>query len=344
MTANNGSTLRVLVTGATGFLGGNILNALAHEQGVEIVAACRTTAKLPKNFQGEVRVGDLLDAQYRKALVKNIDVVCHAGTWSSFWGHKKKEQTHFYEPCIDLIEQSIAAGVEKFLLASTVAIAKPNASGSPIDDFSETAYTGFWPHLDKLIDVDNYMKANANRGTTLVNMRLGHFVGKGNSVGLVAALVPRLRTYMVPILGWGKARMAMVSDHDLAQGFVKAAKADGLKSYESFNICGSTFPTVKEVFHYIAEQTNSPKPFYHVPYFAGFAFGALMELIAPIMPKGSPFLTRSLVHVGKDWFSSSEYAFKKIGYKPQKDWKTAVDEAINELDKQGFPWPRLVQS
>lgn len=234
--------------------------------------------------------------------------------------------------------------MSKFLLSSTVAIAKVQKNGDGIDDFSDTAYTGFWPHIDRLIDADNYMKKNAGRGTTMINMRLGHFVGKGNAVGLVSALVPRLRTRMVPTLGWGKARMAVTSDADLAQGFVKASLATGLNDYESFNICGATFPTVKEVFRYIAEKTNSPKPFYNVPYFGGYAFGALMELIAPIMPKGSPFLTRSLVHVGEDWFSPSTYATKKIGYTPSKSWMLAVDESIEALAEAGFPWPKLVQS
>ncbi len=344
MNTSDDRKLRVLVTGATGFLGSNILASLSNQSNVEIIAACRTPGNLPSFFRGEVRKGDLLDPAYRKSVVQEVDVVCHAGTWSAFWGHKTKERTHFYEPCIDLINQSIDAKVGKFLLASTVAIAKVTKTREPNDDFSETAYTGFWPHIDRLIDADNYMKANCDRGTKFINMRLGHFVGKGNSVGLVSALVPRLRTYMVPTLGFGNARMALTSDADLAQGFVKAALAQNLNNYESFNICGATFPSVKEVFAYIAENTRSPKPFYNVPYFAGYAFGALMEVIAPIMPKGSPFLTRSLVHVGEDWFSLSDYARKKIGYSPEKSWQKAVDEAIIELDQKGFPWPRLVQA
>ncbi len=258
------NNLRILVTGATGFLGKNILLALMNEKNVEVIAACRNPKALLDFFSGDIRVGDLRDPDYRKSVVKDIDVICHAGTWSSFWGHANKELTHFYDPCIDLIEQSINANVKKFLLASTVVIAKPDRTGKPLSDFSPTSHTGFWPHLDKLVDVDNYMKANANRGTQLLNMRLGHFVGKGNTVGLVAALIPRLRTYMVPTLGFGNARMPMVSESDLAQGFVKASLAQNLNNYESFNICGSSFPRVQEVFNYIAEQSQSPKPFYNV--------------------------------------------------------------------------------
>src|SRR4051812_26503504 len=42
----------VLVTGATGFLGSNILTALAALPDVAVVAACRRTARLPAGFDG----------------------------------------------------------------------------------------------------------------------------------------------------------------------------------------------------------------------------------------------------------------------------------------------------
>ncbi len=47
--------LRVLVTGATGFLGSNVLKALMTQPDVEPIAACRRREKLPRNFKGEVR-------------------------------------------------------------------------------------------------------------------------------------------------------------------------------------------------------------------------------------------------------------------------------------------------
>ena len=72
---------RVLVTGATGFLGGNIIKAMEGNSRIECIAACRNRSRLTPNFPGEVREGDLLDPQYRRDLVKDIDVICHAGTW-----------------------------------------------------------------------------------------------------------------------------------------------------------------------------------------------------------------------------------------------------------------------
>lgn len=146
--------IRVLVTGATGFLGGNILTAMAVRPEIELIAACRRREKLPQNFKGEVRVGNLMDPNYRRAVVKKIDVICNAGNWASMWSHKELERQRFFEPTRDLIEQAIRQGVKRFIQTSTVAIGAVEKNDKPLDDFSKTKYTGFWPHLDYLIDLD----------------------------------------------------------------------------------------------------------------------------------------------------------------------------------------------
>ncbi len=335
--------IRVLVTGATGFLGSNILKALTVTPGVEVIAACRNHQKLPRNFSGEVRIGDLMDANYRREAVKDVDVVCSAGNWASMWKHKDLERQRFYEPVVDLVEQSIQQGVKRFIQTSTVVIGAVEKKNKPIDDFSPTQYTGFWPHLDCLVDLDRYMRANSTRGTQMVTMRLGHFIGKGNRLGMLPALVPRLKTYLVPWLAGGRKRLPLAADTDLGVAFALAAIADDLNNYESFNICGAEFPTLREVVQFISVETGCPKPLYSVPYFAGYVFGWLMETLEPVMPGSSPFLTRSIVHLCENWVCPNDYAHRKLGYTPKKDWRVAVREHLADLKSEGYPWPRLSQ-
>jgi len=238
---------RVLVTGATGFLGGNILKTIWRNPRIECIAACRKPAKLSPQFGGETRVGDLLDAGYRREFVRGVDAICHAGTWASMWGHQRLEQERFFEPTRDLIEQAIELGVKRFILASTVVIGAVTKDGGPHDDFSPKRHTGFWPHLDYLIDIDDHMRENSRRGTQMVTMRLGHFVGAGNRLGMLPAIVPRLKTFLVPWLGGGKKHLPLVADSDLGSAFELAVLANSLDDYESFNICGAHFPTLREV-------------------------------------------------------------------------------------------------
>jgi len=193
------------------------------------------------------------------------------------------------------------------------------------------------------VDIDRYMQTHADRGMQMVCMRLGHFIGVGNKLGLVPALVPRLKTYLVPWLAGGKSRLPLIADSDLAEAFVLAIMADDLNPYESFNICGNDFPATRNVIDYIAAKTGTSSPFYSVPYKAGYLFGWLMETLFPILPGKGPFLTRSIVHLAEDWYCTTNYAEQKLGFKAKKSWQTALDEALDELKQHDYPWLYLSQ-
>src|SRR5204863_8756539 len=101
----------VLVTGATGFLGSNVLTALAALPDVAVVAACRRPARLPAGFDGEVRAGDLDNPDYRRQVVKGVDVVCHAASASSMWGHARDERERVLAPAVDFVDHAVEAGL-----------------------------------------------------------------------------------------------------------------------------------------------------------------------------------------------------------------------------------------
>ncbi len=326
-------TTRVLVTGATGFLGRNILAALAARQDVTPIAACRTPDRLPSAFAGETRVGDLRDPEYRRTVVDAVDVVCHAGTWGAFWGHAELERRQFFEPNRDLIDQAIDRGVRRFVQTSTIAIAarppaRPDRRLRPDP-----------PH--RLLAPPR--PTHRHRRPHAPSQRSRHPDGHHAPRALRrcrqrprdgAALVPRLRTRLVPWLASGRARLALVGGRDLGEAFALAATAERLDDYESFNICGPTSPSAREVIEFIADETGSPRPWFSVPYSAGYAFAWLMEKLHPVLPGAEPFLTRSLVHVSEDWDCPSDHAARTLGYTPREDWRDAVRASLTEAGRR----------
>ena len=331
----------ILVTGATGFLGSHVLAALTADKDVHLIAACRNPSKLLADFHGEIRQGDLTDSRYVRNLTQGVDVICHTAAWTSLWGHRKEEQRLFREPTQALIDAAVAAGVQRFIFDSSVVVAGPHRDGTPIGDHEPARHPGFWPHVDMVADIENHMRRQSGHGTTMIALRCGHFAGERYNLGLLSLLLPRLKTHLVPWVAGGKARVPLVDGRDLGNAYALAATVEGLAGFESFNICGPTFPPMREVIDFLHTETGVPRPHFGVPLQGAYAFGWLMEKLNPLLP-GDPFLTRAIVFLGEDWYAPSDLASERLGYKPKFDWKTAIRLQLEDMERQGYPGTPLV--
>ena len=331
----------VLVTGATGFLGSHILEALIANKEIKLIAACRNPEKLAYDFHGEVRQGDLTDNTYVRQLTDDVDVICHAAAWTSLWAHRKEGRCLYLEPTKALIDAAIDSGVERFIFGSSVVVAGPHRDGSAIKDGEPSKKPGFWPHMDTVADIENYMRRQSIQGTAMISLRCGHFVGERFNLGFLSLVLPRLKTHLVPWVAGGKARVPLVDGRDLGNAFVLAARVDGLEGFESFNICGPSFPTMREVINFLHEEVGAPRPHFGVPLRGAYAFGWLMEKLNPLLP-GDPFLTRAIVYLGEDWYAPSDLARERLGYEPKIDWRTGLRRQLKEAESQGYPKTSLV--
>ena len=329
----------IVVTGATGFAGSHVIEELmriAHKD-IHVIAACRDRRKLLPGFTGEVREGDLRDSDYLDRVLAGADIVCHCAAWSSLYGNKKQSQQLFLEPSLALIDKALEWRVKRFVFISTTSAAAPEHSHEPL---SPGVKRGFWPHLNNIINIENAMRENAQRGMSMVNLRLGLFAGKRYSLGLLPVLLPRLHNRMVPWVAGGKTGLPLIGGKDIAQAVIRAALAPNLQVYEAFNIVGPEIPSSREVINYICENYGYPKPVFSAPFAAAHGFAWLMEMLNPLLP-WEPLLTRSIVHLLKDTHASNDKAEQLLGYHPDIHWKQAVDEQIQAMQADGFTGMKL---
>ncbi len=331
----------VLVTGATGFLGSHILDVLKQDRSIKLIAACRNPKNLLPDFNGEVRQGDLADSAYVQQLTQGVDVICHAAAWTSLWAHRKEEQRFYREPTKALIDAAIISGVERFIFDSSVVAVGPHRDGTPIDDLEPGRHPKLWPHMDIVVDIENHMRKQSGQGVTMVSLRCGHFVGERYNLGLLSLLIPRLKTHLVPWVAGGKARVPLVDGRDLGTAYALATAAEGLKGFESFNICGPSFPTIREIVDFLHAEIGVPRPHFGVPLTGAYIFAWLMEKINPLLP-GDPFLTRAIVYLGEDWYAPSDLAAERLGYKPKFNWQDAIRCQLKDMERHGYASTPLV--
>ena len=318
---------KVLVTGANGFVGSHVLEALQQRDDVQVVAACRDAGKLPSGFRGEVRVGDLRDGAYRKTILEGVDTVCHAAAWSSLWGHAEPSRQLFLEPSLALIVDAQAAGVKRFINTSTTSAAAPERSSDPD---SRGIPRPLWPHLCNVVRIEDALREAAGPDFQVVNLRLGIFAGRRYALGVLPILIPRLKTHFVPWVAGGHTGLPMIDGRDIGQAFAYAVTASRLADYESFNIVGSEIPTVREVIDFLHDEYGLPKPHFGVPFAIAYPFAWLMEKLDPIVP-WEPLVTRSIIHLLEETGADNVKAERLLGYRPTHPWREAIHVQMREM-------------
>lgn len=332
----------IVVTGATGFAGSHVLESLmqlAHKD-IRVIAACRDRRRLLPGFEGDVREGDLRDQDYLDRVLAGADIVCHCAAWSALYGHRKQSRQLFLEPSLALIDKALEWRLKRFVFISTISAAAPQHSH---EASSPGIPRRFWPHLNHVIEIENAMRDNAQRGMSMVNLRFGLFAGKRYSLGILPVLLPRLRNRLLPWVAGGRTGLPLVAGQDVAQAVVRAALAPGLQVYESINIVGPDIPDTREVINYICDNHHYPKPLFSLPFFAAYGFAWLMEWLSPLLAR-EPLLTRSIVHLLQDTHANNDKAAALLGYSPDVHWKQAVDEQIQQMQADGFTGMQLHQA
>lgn len=329
----------VLITGANGFVGTHTLKALMDHQDVKVIVACRNKHKLIPQFKGEVREGDFRNENYVNELLEGVDIICNAMAWTSLWSNEKSSNQLFFEPSIQFLQAAYKNKVERIINISTTSAASPGFSSNAQ---SPGIMQSYWPHLNNVIKIENFLREQANTNTQVVNLRLGIFAGKHYALGLLPILVPRLKTHLVPWVEQGKTSLPIIDGRDIGNAMKAAVFAQGLNKFESFNIVGPTVPTVREVFTFIHDEFGYPKPHFNVNFPIAFGFARLMEWLDPFVP-WEPLVNRSIIHLLEEVNADNSKAIEKLSYQPKFRWQEAIKTQLSEMAKDSGPIMKMAR-
>jgi UDP-glucose 4-epimerase len=183
---------RILVTGATGFVGKQVCRVL-DERGFDVVALSRSSSTTIKPWSLDASIEENL------ILLKNIDAIVHLAAYLP----KNYEDLNQALPCylanslgtLNLLRASEQAGVSKFVFASTCAIYAPSLGET--NEKSATIPERAAPYLASKLAAEAYVASDGFSTKMLTTtLRLASVYGPGmpNS-GLLPACVQQLKTH-----------------------------------------------------------------------------------------------------------------------------------------------------
>ncbi|RMF88433.1 MAG: NAD-dependent epimerase/dehydratase family protein [Planctomycetota bacterium] len=129
------STKKILVTGATGFLGGALARRLSRE-GAPLRVFVRRITPAVEALDAEIVVGDLRDPESLAQATTGVETIHHTAALPGIWGKWRD----YYETntlgTIRLLEAARRAGVRRFIFTSSPSV---TFDGSPQECVDESA-------------------------------------------------------------------------------------------------------------------------------------------------------------------------------------------------------------
>lgn len=129
--------MHVLVTGASGFVGRQLVTTLARKNEFLVTAASRGNITLPVDAVKFVRVADLSPNTDWSEVLSSVDVVVHAAARVHVMNEAEKDPLAVFrevnvQGTLNLARQAVTAGVKRFIFISSIKVnGEGTALGSP---------------------------------------------------------------------------------------------------------------------------------------------------------------------------------------------------------------------
>lgn len=295
---------RILLTGATGYVGGRLLAALL-ERGEDVRCLVRRPEAIPPRPGLEVMAGDVLDAEAVRRALEGAEVayyLVHAmGSPDSFERLDRRAAMIFAEAACE-------AGVRRIVYLGGL------GSGPDLS-----------AHLASRQEVGRLL---ASTGVETIEFRASIVIGSGSlSFELVRSLTERLPVMITP--RWVRTRAQPIAIEDVIAYLIAALDLDSRGS-EVFEIGGAEVATYGELMREYARQRGLRRLFVPVPILTPRLSSLWLGLVTPVYARVGRKLVESLPH---ETVVHDPRAFERFPLRP-RGYREAIARALSNEERE----------
>ena len=322
--------MKILVTGANGFIGSNLVEKLIEGgHSVRAMVLKGTNEDFIKDLDCEIIYGDILKIETLPEALKDIEVVYHLAAWPSMAWTKFVVKLN-YGGTINMFNESLKAGVKRFVFLSSTVVhgfKDFNAADENTPSIKPKWYKR--PYVKSKIMCELFLQKMKDK-MEIVIIRPGHLIFGLYDTLTSKELIGRLAVgKSVPNVNHGKASISYVFSQNLAEGLVLAGTHPRAAS-QTYLLADDNPPytTMKYFYEKICENLNVKPPKTNIPYKIALPFVGLLDLIYRIfLRKKFPKVCIYTLKVAKyNLFFKSEKAKTELGFESS----VLIDEAIRQ--------------
>ena len=332
MTTEIGVDDRVLVTGASGFVGSAVVAALL-AQGKSVRALVRATsplANLPRTGV-EIVQGDLRDPAAMAAAMRDVRYLFHVAADYRLWARDPGEiMTANVEGTRNVMQAASQAGVARIVYTSSVATLALREGAAADESVGLTESQAIGAYKRSKIAAERLVEAMIGQGlpAIIVNPSTPIGPGDGRPTPTGRILIEAARGRMPAYVDTG---LNLVHVDDVAAGHLAALKTGRIG--ERY-ILGGDDVALGDLLAEIAVMVGRKPPRVKLPRAPLFPLALAAETIAHFTGR-EPFVTRDGLRMAKyRMFFSSAKAERELGYR-HRPWREGLSDALAWFRQDG---------
>lgn len=330
---------RILVTGATGFLGSAVVRQL-EAVGCNVRATGRQTGG---PCFDDFWPADLRHSHLLPEMLKGVNCVVHAAGLAHQFQAQAQQASQFQsincEAAERLARTAASQGVKRFVFVSSVAVYGPAKNGGLRNEDALSAPVGPYALSKRDAEV-RLLQIAADTGMQVVILRMGTLYGEGDP-GNVGRLMAAMRRGRFVMIGTGQNKKSLLHRDDAAAACAKAALQPMNHSGGIWNVTGEPC-SIKDIVHGISSALGLTPPKRTVP--AAFAsrvlwMGAALG-IGPVRKWARSQWASLQKWLAEDAYDGSRFA-NEFNWQPQVSLEEGLCRMAGGKESAGTPEHKL---